>query len=273
VPSQEADDHPLIVAAGKERGLDFEIRYWDDPTLSQQGFAAAVIRSCWDYTPRSEEFVATLEAHERVGLRVFNSSNVVRWNARKTYLDTLDGLAIPTLWAEKLDARRVSHAFDVFDAAELVVKPQVGAGSRNTIRIKRNAWSEADLIDGPPGAAMLQPYLSSIEREGERSLFWFGGEFAHAIRKVPNNGGWFANKPDATRFFADAPPDEARVVAEAALALAPRDLLYVRVDVVRDDSGRWRVIEIEAIEPYLFLIFAPEAADVFAGAVSRVLSS
>ncbi len=271
VPALETRSRDLIVRAGAARGIDFETVYWDEVDLPRRGFDAAIIRTCWDYTARADEFIAALEAHERAGLRVFNPSRVVRWNARKTYLKDLGVSAIETVWAERADARTVAHAFDVLDAAEVVVKPQVGAGSVATLRLKRNAWSEADLIGGPSGPAMIQPYLHAIETEGERSLFWFGDAYAHAIRKVPHPGSWLANIPGQTSFVAEAPPAAAREAAEAARASAPDELLYVRIDLVLGDDGKWRVIEIEAIEPYLFLDFAPAAADVFVGAIARVL--
>jgi glutathione synthase/RimK-type ligase-like ATP-grasp enzyme len=271
VPPLEEKSRELILAAGEKRGIAFEVVYWDEADLPQRGFDLAVIRTCWDYHERADEFVSTLETHEKAGLRVLNSSHIVRWNARKTYLKELGPSAIETVWAEKADARTIAQAFDTLDAAEIVVKPQVGAGSIRTVRLKRNAWSEADLIDGPVSAAMIQPYLRSIETEGERSLFWFGGQFSHAIRKVPQSGDWLANVPGKTRFVAEPPPSAAMEAAEAARARAPKDLLYVRIDLVLGDDGAWRVIEIEAIEPYLFLDFAPEAADVFVGAIARVL--
>ncbi|WP_325062373.1 hypothetical protein [Vitreimonas sp.] len=264
----EEKSRELIAAAGAKRGMAFEVKYWDE---NLAGFDAAVIRSCWDYHLRPQHFIETLEAHERAGVRVFNPPAVVRWNSRKTYLKDLGAAAIETVWVERADARTVAQAFDALDASEIVVKPQIGAGSVETVRLKRNAWSEADLIAGPQGAAMIQPFLRAIETEGERSLFWFGGVYSHAVRKVPKGGDWRANIPGETRFVVEAPPAAAMEAAEAARARAPGDLLYVRIDLVLGDDGAWRVIEIEAIEPYLFLDFAPEGADVFAGAIARVL--
>ena len=270
VPQLEEKSRDLILAAGKRRGVEFEIVYWDEMDLPQRGFDLAVIRTTWDYTERADQVLAALESHERNGLCVCNPSQVVRWNMRKTYLQELGPSAIETVWTEKPDAHTVSQAFDALDAAEVVLKPQVGAGSVRTVRLKRNAWSEADLIDGPVGPAMIQPYLQAIETEGERSLFWFGGAYSHAVRKVPADGNWLANTAGA-RFVADPPPPAAMEAAEAARVRAPQDLLYVRIDLVLGDDGKWRVIEIEAIEPYLFLDFAPEGADVFVGAIARVL--
>ncbi len=271
VPSLERVSRDLIVAAGVEQGVAFETAYWDEFDLPERGFDCAIIRTCWDYTARAEEFVSSIEAHERAGLRVFNSANVVRWNARKTYLKELGAAAIETVWVDMADARSVAHAFDELDAAEIVLKPQIGAGSIATVRLKRNAWSEADLIRGPRGPAMAQPYLRLIETEGERSLFWFGGVFSHAIRKVPDAGDWLANIPGKTSFIAERPPREALETAEAVRSRAPNDLLYVRIDLVLGDDGGWRVIEIEAIEPFLFLDYAPEGARFFVEAIARVL--
>ena len=271
VPALEEKSRELIFDAGATRGVAFEVVYWDEADLAQQGFDLAIIRTCWDYTGRAGEFMSALESHERAGLRVLNSSQVVRWNARKTYLKELGASAIETVWADHADARAVAQAFDMLDAAEVVVKPQVGAGSVHTVRLKRNAWSEADLIEAPPGPAMIQPYLRAIETEGERSLFWFGGAYSHAIRKVPQAGSWLANIPGKTSFVAESPPPAALEAAEAARARAPKDLLYVRIDLVLGDDGAWRVIEIEAIEPYLFLDFAPEGAARFVDAIARVL--
>lgn len=270
-PPAESLSRQLIQDAGRERGIAFEHAYWDDPELPARGFDAAVIRSCWDYTSRPTEFVETIENCERAGLRVFNPSHIVRWNARKTYLRELGPAAIETIWVDRADEHAVAKAFDALDAAEVVVKPQVGAGSMDTVRLKRNAWSEADLRAGPRGAAMIQPYLRNIETEGERSLFWFGGKFSHAIRKVPNAGSWYANIPGETRFFAEAPPAEALAAAESARERLRGDALYVRIDLVLGDDGKWRVIEIEAIEPFLFLDYAPEGARFFVDAVARVL--
>ncbi|HRE43787.1 MAG TPA: transporter [Terricaulis sp.] len=270
LPPQEQAGHALLAQAAQRLGFDLEIAYWDDPDLPARGAAGAIIRSCWDYHERPAQFVEALEAHERAGLRVLNAPDVVRWNMRKTYLKELGGAAIETIWADRADARAVAQAFEALDAAEIVIKPQVGAGSRETVRLKRNAWSEADLIGAPREAAMIQPFLNAIQTEGERSLFWFGGQFSHAIRKAPAPGDWLANIPGKTTFMADPAPPEALAAAEAARARAPQDLLYVRIDLVLGDDGRWRVIEIEAIEPYLFFDFAPEAADVFAGVIARV---
>lgn len=273
LPTQEIADWRLLREAGAKHGLDFEIRYWDDPEVARAGYDAALIRSCWDYTQRCDEFLAAIVGFESAGLRVFNPSSAVRWNARKTYLRELGATPlIDTIWLDAVSPESVSRAFDALDAAEIVLKPQIGAGSRATLRLKRNQWSADDLIDAPRAAAMAQPFLPSIEKVGEYSLLWFGGRFSHAVRKLPNAGTWLANRIEAAHYQAVAPDAAMLRVAEIARAHAPAEGFYLRVDLVDAGKGDWRVIEIEAIEPYLFLAFAPEGADVLAEALSSVLS-
>jgi len=274
LPAPDAEDFALFAPAAEAAGIRFEIRRWDDPDLAEAGFAAALIRSTWDYASRAAEFRARLAALEAQGLRVFNAASVIAWNARKTYLIDLAARGvptIPTLWTERVAPEDILRAFDTFEAAEIVVKPQVGAGSQATIRVRRNAWSPADLIGAPAGPAMLQPFLPAIQTSGETSIFVFGGVEAHTIRKRPAPGHWFANV-DGAQFAAGEASATQIETARHAIAASPPGMLYARVDLVEGQDGRPLVIEVEAIEPYLFLTFAPFAAAAFAAALAGVLS-
>lgn len=273
LPPAEADDFGLQREAAESVGLAYEIVRWDDPRLLEGDWDGALIRSCWDYHERPDAFAAQLAAFEARGKRVFNPSAIVAWNARKTYLRGLELQGAPTidtLWPDRVDAHIIARAFSDLDAAEIVVKPQIGAGSRRTIRLKRNAWSEADLIEAPLGPAMIQPFLPSIVSEGEYSLFLFGAKPAHAIAKKPKPGGWYANVDDP-QFGAADPTAEMKLIAEQVAALAPPGMLYARIDLVRGLDGALKLIEMEAIEPYLFLRFAPWAAGAFAAALAAAL--
>ncbi|MBU6371793.1 MAG: transporter [Alphaproteobacteria bacterium] len=275
LPGPDAEDYKLLEPAARAAGIAFEIRRWDDPDLAEAGFDGALIRSTWDYAQRAAAFRARLAEVEAQGLRLFNPSAVVAWNARKTYLQELaaqDVPTIPTVWTERVTPHDVIRAFDTFEAAELVVKPQVGAGSQATIRIRRNAWSEADLIAAPTGPAMLQPFLPSIQTAGETSIFLFGGAVAHTIHKLPAEGKWFANV-DGARFGPGVASAAQMEAARAAVAASPRGMLYARVDLVEGQDGAPRVIEVEAIEPYLFLTFAPPAAAALARALVAALDA
>jgi glutathione synthase/RimK-type ligase-like ATP-grasp enzyme len=268
VPDFDAADLGLLRAAGAAHGLAFEVCAWDDPVWDDAD--AALIRSTWDYWERPAAFLARLEEAKTP---VFNAPSIVRWNHSKAYLRALAAAGVPvidTQWAERVTPEAVIAAFDAFDAAELVVKPQVGAGSRATIRLKRSAWTATDLATGPAGPAMIQPFLPGIVARGEVSIFFFGGETAHVVRKIPPAGGWFANARDAGFSASEATPEE-HATARAALEAAPATALYARIDIVPGADERPRVIEAELIEPALFLTYAPWAADRLARALVLAL--
>lgn len=274
LPAQDAPDFAILKPVAAEKGIALEIRRWDAPDLADEGFEAAIVRSTWDYADRVSEFLDRLEALDRGGLRIFNPPDALRWNARKTYLQELGDKGapvIPTVWSETVDATIIGRAFDTFEAAELVVKPQLGAGSRDTIRLKRNGWSESDLALAPRAAVMIQPFLPGIETTGERSLFYFNSKPAHAIRKLPAAGKWYANV-DGAQFARSEATAADRAAADQVLALGPTGMLYARVDLVDGPDGRPRLIELEAIEPYLFFAFAPEGAGFFADALAETLA-
>lgn len=273
LPSFEAPDHTLFAAAAAELGLTIEVRFWDDPAVAEAGYDAALVRSCWDYTADPEGFVAALDALEAAGVRVFNPPSAIRWNADKRYLEGLAAAGaptIPTIFAQRLEPLLLARAFEGFNAAEIVAKPQVGAGGVRTIRLQRASWGEGDLALGPLGPVMLQPYLPAIETMGETSLFYFGGALSHVVRKLPPQGGWLANAMDA-RFEPSEATSAERAVADAVLAAAPPGLLYARVDLVQGGGGPL-LIELEAIEPYLFLRYAPQGAANLARATKTALS-
>jgi hypothetical protein len=274
LPPKEADDFPLLATAAAQHGLQLEPRIWQDPTVATGGYDAVLIRACWDYTTQQEAFLAALDRLEAAGLRLFNPASVVRWNSCKTYLRdlaTAGADVIDTIWLDAVTPRAVAKVFSDFDAAEIVLKPQVGAGSRETIRLKRNGWSEHDLLAGPQGPAMAQPFQPAIETDGEWSAFLFGGQRAHVIHKRPAPGDWYANVAGA-HFAAAPPPPDLDALVPKALAGAPAGLLYARADFVRGTDGRLKLIELEAIEPYLFLTYAPSAADDLVRALAAALA-
>lgn len=259
LPAPELRDYALIALAAEAAGLRLRILRWDDPrALTCDG---ALIRSCWDYIERREAFCAALTRIEAGGVPVFNPAALVEWNSQKTYLRELQaaGVAcIATHWSDRTDAAFVAAAFDGLDCAELVLKPQIGAGSRNTIRLARNAWSAGDLIATPQGPVMAQPFLPLIETQGEVSLLYFGGQFSHAVRKIPPAGGWLANDR-AAAVSAHVPDAAQQEMAAQVLAAMPAPPLYARIDLVRGANEAWVLIELEAIEPALYLAHGANA--------------
>lgn len=262
---RDADpDLPLAAAAFERRGLDVEIVAWDDPNVSWDRYDLSIIRSCWDYSWRREEFLDWA-----VGVpRLCNPAEILEWSTDKRYLLDLDNAScpiVPTTWNPR--------TIDELPAGtEWVVKPTISAGSRDTAR-----WSEAEsalehvnklVADGRN--AMAQPYLTAVDTEGETALLFLGGQFSHAVRKGPllRRGEGVSQQRDSRGDLVarNATPGQL-AVARRALGLATErhsnstPLLYARVDVVTDDAGRCVVLELELAEPSLFLPQCPAAAE------------
>uniref|UniRef100_UPI0035CA22F1 ATP-grasp domain-containing protein n=1 Tax=uncultured Sphingomonas sp. TaxID=158754 RepID=UPI0035CA22F1 len=225
-------------------GLELVPRPWD---LGPGDGAAALALFAWGYHFDVTRWEAMLAAWPADRL-LFNPPALLAWNTRKTYLLELEAAGIPIVpsWFGRADADSVAAAFQAFDCEELVVKPQISAGSHETVRVKRG-----DPVV-PLDDAIVQPFLPAIAEEGELSLFAIGGHFSHAARKVAT-GGDFRIQPQFGGAFSRYEPDaEAMSVFEAVLAALPVAPLYVRVDLLRRADGNLSLIEVETIEPDLY---------------------
>ncbi|MEV6680467.1 hypothetical protein AB0N09_26950 [Streptomyces erythrochromogenes] len=268
-------DLPLLLEALRAQGLSAEPVVWDADPAPWGGFDLAVIRSTWDYVGRLEEFLAWADATARV-TRLWNPAPLVRWNSDKRYLLDLARRGVPVV-PTRCIAPGESCAEEDFDGPHgVVVKPSVSAGARDTARYEpgraADAVLHARMLLEQGRTAMVQPYLPRVE-EGERALVFFAGTFSHAIRKqalltVP---GQMDNSRVAHPGAALYVPTGAELsTARAALAAAPGagEPLFARVDLVLDEARGPVVMELELIEPNLFLGLAPQGADPLARVVA-----
>jgi len=273
------EDMPPLTAALTGAGAGGHCVDWDDPQVDWSRFDVAVLRSAWDYAERLPEFLAWAERAARA-TRLVNPLPVVRWNTDKHYLGKLahaGAPVVPTWYVEPGDdAQRTLGEFLAAQACrELVVKPAVGAGARDARRHGRFARAQILAHIEPLLAAgrsvMLQPYLESVDRDGETALMYVNGRFSHAIRKgalLPAGAqaiaGLFAPEDIVTR----TPGADELDAAERVLRAAPFEtLLYARVDLLRDTTGAPRLLELELTEPSLFFSHAPGAAERFTAAL------
>ena len=279
------EDMPPLLAAFAAADARGEIIDWDDPRADWARFDAALLRSAWDYAERLPEFLAWVERAAAV-TTLLNPPPVVRWNADKHYLAELARQGLPvvaTSYAEPgADATEVLRRFRGQHAcAELVVKPAVGAGARDARRHALAATEEilahirALLAAGR--SVMLQPYLAGVDTEGETALMFIAGRFSHAVRKgpllprgAPATPGLFAPEDIAVRAAA---ADELAAARRIIAALPFGELLYGRVDLIRDETGTPRLLELEITEPSMYLARAPGAAQRFAEAVLARLAA
>ncbi len=259
------DDAPLHAALAA-RGLTAKTCAWDDPAVDWSAARACVLRSTWNYFEHLDAFVAWADRCAAV-TRLWNPAPVIRWNAHKRYLVDLASRGLPVVPTE-LVARGASANVEALLARwpDLVIKPAVSAGSFQTKRVSRTSDARAHLAALCDHDVLVQPYLRSVEGHGERALVWIDGVFTHAIRKSPRFSG-------TTEQISPVMPIEAdeRAVAEAILAAAPRPLLYARVDLTRDAAGLPVLMELELIEPSLFLVQHAPAADRLAAAIASQL--
>jgi hypothetical protein len=273
-PDLWKDDHPLRDAL-RERGAGVEAVRWDDPEADWSSYDLTVIRSPWDYTDRPEAFVAWARSVPRLA----NPADIVAWNTDKRYLGELAAAGIPIIPTEFVGP---GESWTPPAGGEWVVKPTVSAGSRDTARYLLPEQAEAAAahvrrLAGAGRTAMVQPYLSAVDTDGETAVLCTpdaAGEltFSHGIRK----GAMLLNRGDVPvdlneeRITPRSPSPAQLELAARVLDVVPggaKRLLYARVDLIPGPDGAPTLIELELTEPSLFLLHAPGAADRLADAI------
>jgi glutathione synthase/RimK-type ligase-like ATP-grasp enzyme len=271
------DDDRLLLAPLTQRHIQAEPTIWNDASRDWSTYNAVVIRSCWDYHLQPEKFLRWASHLEGLNVPVFNSAHIIRQNANKTYLRELEakGIAIvPTLWAEPGKQILLNDQLRELAWSRAVVKPRISATAHRTQLVTSgNALSAQALFDdlrqGP--GVMVQKFMDGIATEGEWSLMFFAGEFSHAVIKHPKPGDFrVQNDFGGTAQSADPPPN---VLAAATRAVESVDAtLYARVDGVID-QGQFRLMELELIEPAVFLSEHQAAPARFAEAIAQAMKT
>jgi glutathione synthase/RimK-type ligase-like ATP-grasp enzyme len=270
-----SDDDRLLADALSTRGATVHAVPWSDRTAHWSAYDAVVVRSTWDYFLRADEFHAWLDRLQADGARVHNDARILRWNADKAYLRDLDARGvpiIPTRWLERGSAPSLGELRRATGWSELVVKPTVSGGGHRTWRAVPGTETNddsrlAEMVDD--GAVMVQPLVNAVERDGEWSLVFFDGRYSHAVLKRPRSGDFRVQREHGGSFAPAEPTSAVIAAAERAIAAVPvagEAPLYARVDccVVEDEL---LLMELELLEPELFLRCAPEAAGRLADAL------
>ena len=221
-----------------------------------------IVRSTWDYFDHPDAFARWIDHVEATARRVLNPPHVLRWNAHKGYLRDLEQRGVRTVETVWLTAGEDAEV--PFD--EAVVKPAVDGGAKGLRRARRGERITAD-VD-----LLVQPLIASIASEGELSLLYAAGELSHAVRKVPKRGDIRSQPTHGSTVTLEQPGAEALDAAAAVLA-AVDDVPYARVDLVRDAGGALALIELEVIEPQLYLEWDREAPKRFAEALLSAAAS
>ena len=267
-------DLPYLVRAFADRGVVADVVDWHEE-VDWLSYDTAIVRSTWDYHRHYDDFLEWVEIVSAM-TTLLNPREILRWSSDKGYIAELadEGIpCIPTVYVAS--DRDLEHAMLDGDllAGDIVVKPTVSAGSNDTERHVNepdDARHHIRNLLAAGKAAMIQPYQRFIDDNGETGLLYFDGEFSHAFRKgailatgenVKN--GLFVEEDIGSR----EPTDQELALGDRVLRFvtAKFDMtpLYARVDVVRGSAGVPVVMEVEMVEPSLFLHVAPGSAERF----------
>ena len=242
-----------------------------DDAAGLRDYASVLPLLVWGYHHDAARWQRACATWEREGVRLANPAKVLAWNTDKRYLRELAerGVAIPpTTFTDALSQNVVERAFADTGTDELIVKPAVSGGAWRTQRLRRG-----DAVDAANGMMMLlQPYLPSIETQGETSLLYFGGRLSHVVNKRPLAGEFRIQEEFGGQYGLVAEPAVgALALAEQVLDAVGEPLLYARIDVVPDADGRWLLMEAELIEPDFYLGVDPRHGAGFAQALDNFI--
>jgi glutathione synthase/RimK-type ligase-like ATP-grasp enzyme len=252
------DDDGLLVRALADRGVTALPAVWDARDVCWEDFRAVLVRSCWDYHERREEFLAWVTRVERAGVAVWNPPDLLRWNSHKGYLRDLADRGVevvPTRWLVRGEQVHLAEFLSTAGWRDAVVKPAVSASAHGTWRTSvASAGADQARLEAllQRGDAMVQPFMREVVEAGEWSFVFLGGQLSHAVLKRPARGDYRVQWEFGGTAEARVPPPRLRMDAERVVAALEREPLYARVDGV-ERAGSLELMELELVEPHLFL--------------------
>jgi glutathione synthase/RimK-type ligase-like ATP-grasp enzyme len=267
----KADDD-LLREALQARGCEARSVVWDEEA-EWGNFDLCLVRSTWDYHEKYEEFLAWAQQVEAASV-LRNPAVMIAWNSDKTYLRELaeGGVRIvPTVWVDRDSGADLEEVLEGEEWDEAVVKPTVDLGARNLRRVRVGKGSDALESTLQRGDAMVQPFLPSLEEKGELSLIYIDGKLTHAVRKRPAPGDFRVQSIWGGTVNRDEPTQAEVELGDLALAQLNAPPLYARADLVTGPTGDPCLIELELIEPNLYLTEHPPAAKLLAEAALKLL--
>jgi glutathione synthase/RimK-type ligase-like ATP-grasp enzyme len=274
LPELNADDQ-RAASALENLGLSTDAVRWDDPHVDWLGYGAVVLRSTWDYHRRVDEFRAWIDRMDAIGTRLWNPPRLLRWNTDKRYLTRIAHPSLappPTAIFERGSAVNLEALLEARAWNEAVVKPAISADGFSTERTSReSAGSDQAVLDAMLGRGdvVVQVLVPEIRTSGEISMMFFGGVFSHAVSKRPRAGEFRVQERLGGRIVRTDPPDALIEHARTLLDVHAPGCLYARVDVVAT-AERFVLMEVELVEPSLYLEHHPPSARTLALAIQRI---
>jgi len=242
---------------------------WKTPSVDWAGFDVVLVRTTWDYHHFPEQFTSVIDEIAASPAKLENSADLIKWNINKTYLRELADRGIdivPTIFVGR-NAAEFGDWPNELGSERLILKPVISANSDNTFLL-------SEMSDEAENALrlreyMVQLFLNSIIDEGEFSLFYFDGEFSHAINKRPKADDFRVQEEHGgqiTKFSAD---EEMLTIGASVLKQLDETPLYARVDLIRGNNNKLQLMELELIEPSLYFRFDEDAAAMFVSKLNK----
>jgi glutathione synthase/RimK-type ligase-like ATP-grasp enzyme len=285
LPHARSEERPLftkddlhMIRVWEARGHKVLPLVWTKPLPTDVTLDAVVVRSPWDYQEDMEGFLAWLQSVEDAGIPLANDLETIRWNIDKRYLLELAEQGLPSIPTVLLNPEEthvsLKSIMDKEGWDEAIVKPAVGAGAKNNFRLTLDTVerfeTESFAALRQEGAYLLQPFVKEVVTAGEWSLTFFGGVYSHSALKKAKAGDYRVQDDHGGSTHAESAPASLVAQAKEVLKLIDRPLLYARVDGIEVD-GDFRLIEVELIEPELFLRAGERAGELFADAIEQWL--
>lgn len=257
-PDTTVDDY-LCFEILKDKGHQIDEIVWDeDHDFSSYDFA--LIRTTWDYQHKADHFQKRMK-EIAAQTRLINPLETVLWNMNKKYLMEFDEMGLPVIpskYHEEVSSQQIeSYLAQAEFAQGLIIKPTVGGSSHGIQLIKQ----VSDYTPVAKGEWLIQPFLPGIQERGEYSLIYFAGKFSHAICKLPKSQEFRCQEEYGSNISAINPDEKMFAIAEQILNQNSYHQDYARVDLIPDGDS-YKLVELELIEPCLFLHYEPEKAPV-----------
>jgi hypothetical protein len=267
-------DYHLSIEPMTALGWNVETVAWRSK-VDWNRFDAVYICTPWDYPEYPAQFLEVLGTIEASRALLINDLALVHWTLQKTYLKDVEQRGseiVPSTWYDGFTSLNPADFFAEHQTNRVVIKPTVGANAKDTFVLTDPVDDDClhMLRHTYAGRAFLvQPFIETIQTEGEYSLFFFNGVYSHAILKTPKPGDFRVQEEHGADIKPIRPTDALLETASSLFGLIEPQPTYGRGDWVRDASGRYLLMELELIEPSLYLRTDGGAAARFALAVDE----
>ena len=248
----------LLIEPMRKIGWNAEEISWRNENVNWNDYDSVIVRSTWDYQNDSEKFISVLEKINGVS-HLENELELMKWNMNKNYLFDLEQKGVKivdTIWEKNFNTNLAHEYFEKLDTDEIIIKPNISANADNTFRLTREKLNKNLQLLKKIFAArefMVQPFLKNIIEEGEYSLFFFNGGFSHSVLKKPKENDFRVQEEHGGNIQPFKVSSELILIAENIIKKLSTIPLYGRVDLVRTKENEFALIELELIEPSLYL--------------------